>query len=398
MKHFFITAVALAVSLSASAQHYYQDESNPDIYRHSVVKRSNRSELVVPGIRGYNVYKADLHIHTIYSDAEFTPDMRVREAWRDGLDIIAITDHVEYRRIEGKMMNFLKGYMPDGTKAINTNIIRGERDKNYGIFADLNYSVKEAKSVGKKYGITVISGAEITREPVAYGHYNALFTTDNNSIYDDDPAQSMRNAIAQGAIIMHNHPGWSRKSADYTEFEKKVYAEGLISGVETNNGSEFYPKIIDRALQQKLFVSSNTDIHASTYDEYALQGQMRNMTLVFAKDCTEKSIKEALLDCRTLALSFGTLSGDKDMLKDFFNASVSYKVIYVSSKGAPTVLITNNTSIPYIIRMPGANPIVLEPFSSIRTGVGKDKSLKFTVDNMWCGENERLEIEWKDLK
>lgn len=395
MKHFFITAAALAMSFAASAQHYYQDANNPDIYRHSAVKSSNRAELVVPGIRGYNVYKADFHIHTVYSDAEFTPDMRVREAWRDGLDIIAITDHVEYRRIEGKMMTFLKGYMPKDAKTINTNIIGGGRDKNFGIIADLNYSVKEAKSVAGKYGITVISGAEITREPVAYGHYNALFTTDNNAIYDDDPAQSMRNAIAQGALILHNHPGWSRKSADYTEFEKKVYAEGLISGVETNNGSEFYPKIITRAQEQKLFVSSNTDIHTSTYDAYALQGQMRNMTLVFAKDCTEESVKEALLDRRTLALSFGTLAGDKGMLEEFFNASVSFKVIYVSSKGAPTVLMTNNTSIPYIIRMPGKNPIVLAPFTSFRTGVNKDKSLKFTVDNMWYGENERLEIEKK---
>ena len=394
MKKCIIAIAALAVSVSVSAQHYYQDAKNPDIYHHTTLTQSNRSELVVPGIRGYNVYKADLHVHTIYSDAEFTPDMRVREAWRDGLDIIAITDHVEYRRIEGKMMTFLKGYLPEGTEPINTNVIRKDIEEG-GIVSDLNYSVQEARSVAPKYGIMVISGAEITREPVTIGHYNALFTTDNNSIYDNDPAQSMRNAIAQGAIIMHNHPGWRRTSLDYTDFEKAIYEEGLISGIETNNGSEFYPRAISRAHEKNLFVSSNTDIHSSSYDTYAMQGQMRNMTLIFAEECTEASIKKALLERRTLALSCGTLSGERSMLEDFFRASVSCSVIYVNSKGESTVQLTNNTSIPYTLREPGGNPIVLNPFSSMRTTVSKGKSLNLTVENMWCGEDERLQLKLK---
>ena len=67
-------------------------------------------------MNGYNVYKADLHTHSVYSDGDCTPEFRVREAWYDGLDVLAITEHVEYRRHEGKMLNFLKGYVPEGTR------------------------------------------------------------------------------------------------------------------------------------------------------------------------------------------------------------------------------------------------------------------------------------------
>ena len=36
-----------------------------------------RREIFLPKVNGYNVYKADLHIHSIYSDGHVTPDGRV---------------------------------------------------------------------------------------------------------------------------------------------------------------------------------------------------------------------------------------------------------------------------------------------------------------------------------
>ena len=67
-----------------------------------------RNEITIPSVNGYNVYKADFHTHTIYSDGEVTPALRVEEAWNDGLDIIAITDHMEYRRIERELYRYMK--------------------------------------------------------------------------------------------------------------------------------------------------------------------------------------------------------------------------------------------------------------------------------------------------
>ncbi len=392
MKNLFLLA-ALVLTGSATAQ-YYQDAENVDMLRHVAAKTVQRSEIVLPQVNGYNVYKADLHTHTIFSDAETTPEYRVREAFWDGLDVLAVTDHVEYRPYEGKMLNFLKGYVPEGTKAINTRIHYKAGDAR-GIQTDLNLSVELTKAAAREYGITIIPGTEVTRDPRVYGHYNALFTTDNNTIYDADPLVSLRNARKQGAIIMQNHPGWRRKNLEYLDFEIKAYGEGLIDGIEVMNGREFYPKIIDRAREKKFFVSANTDIHSTTSMDYRLDGNFRNMTLIFAKDKSLKSLRSAMEARRTLAYSFGTLAGDEQLLKDLFLASVKVEVVYTNDKGARIVRLTNTTSLSYQISVDGRNPLIIKPFSSIQVSVAKDKTLSFEVCNMWCGADRHPKIECK---
>ena len=117
MKKVFALAVALVATMGASAQLYYQDATNVDMMRHSQRNEAHRREIVIPQVNGYTVYKADLHTHTIYSDGSVTPEYRVREAWMDGLDVMACTEHLEYRRWEGQFLQFLKGHVAEGTKA-----------------------------------------------------------------------------------------------------------------------------------------------------------------------------------------------------------------------------------------------------------------------------------------
>ena len=395
MKKLLTLAVALAATLSASAQLYYTDSANKDMLRHNSREGRQRVEMVLPQVRGFNIYKADLHNHTIFSDGSVTPEFRIQEAWHDGLDVIAVTEHVEYRPYEGKMMNFLTGYVPKNVKPANSNVIRSEAT-DAGILSDLNYPVKLYQNAAKAYGITVIPGAEITREPTVIGHYNALFTKDNNTIYAKDPMQSIRNAKAQGAIVMQNHPGWRRTSLDMMEFEEKVYAENLIDGIEIVNGGEFYPRAITRALKNKFFMSSNTDIHGSTSEDYVIGGNgRRNMTFIFAQENTLEALREAMEAKRTLAYSHGTLAGEQSLLVDLFKASIATKVIQTASSGAKTVLLTNNSSIKYTLRFGNANPVILEPFTSIRATSGKDGKLAVKVENMWCGEDAHPVVEWQ---
>ena len=129
MKKLLFFCAALTATFTATGQHYYTDSANPDITRHSLRIAPQRVEFVLPEVGGYTVYKADLHTHSIYSDGDCTPEFRVREAWYDGLDVLAITEHVEYRRHEGKMLNFLKGYVPEGTEPVNYNIIAKPADE-----------------------------------------------------------------------------------------------------------------------------------------------------------------------------------------------------------------------------------------------------------------------------
>ena len=227
MKKLFFLTAALATFTTVVAQPiYYQDKGNKDMIRHTLRNEVLRNEIILPKVNDYLVLKSDLHIHTVYSDGNVTPEYRVQEAWTDGLDVMAITDHVEYRRWEGQMVTFLKGYMPEGTKAENTNLI-GKKADERGILSDLNLPCRVAKSSAEQYGLILIPGIEITRDPLTIGHYNALFVKDANTIYDADPIVSIKNAREQGAIIVQNHPGWRRKNLEVLEFERKVYAPSL---------------------------------------------------------------------------------------------------------------------------------------------------------------------------
>lgn len=370
---------------TASAQSiYYQDATNVDMARHTLRNDVLRREIVLPEVNGYKVLKADLHSHTIYSDGNVTPEYRVREAWVDGLDVLAVTEHVEYRPSEGKMYSYLKGYLPENAQNLNINSVIKEK----GILADLNYSNKLSVGAAAGYGITIIPGIEITRTPETIGHYNALFVEDANAIYDGDPAESIRKARAQGALIMHNHPGWRRKNLQMTEFEQKVYGEGLIDGVEIMNGSEFYPSVVNRASENKLFMAANTDIHSTTAMDYTNQGHYRNMTFILAKDASLESLKDALKKRRTLAYSFGTIAGDEELVKDFFLACVQFDTFRVDAKGKRSVRMTNNTSLDFVLNF-GGNPVQLRAFTSRNVSVAKDKELTFTVENMWVPTEQK---------
>ncbi len=374
--------LTMLVSIPLSAQSlYYQDHNNKDMLRHTMRKEVLRKEIILPKtINGFMPLKADLHIHTIYSDGNTTPDYRVTEAWTDGLDVMAITDHVEYRNREGQMLSYLKGYVPEGTKAVNTGIVHSPANEK-GILVDLNLPYNAAKGAAAHHGITLIPGIEITRDPATVGHYNALFITDANTLYDVDPIVSIKNAREQGAVIMQNHPGWTRKNLDIIDFEKTLYEQNLIDGVEIMNGSEFYPTVVSRASEKKLFMAANTDIHGTTARDYTSTGEFRNMTFIMAKDKSLPAIKEALLAGRTLAYSYGTIAGEEQMVRDFFNACIQYEVLWKNEKEC-RLRMSNPTSLTFHLSF-GGNPVMLLPFTSRELTVKADADAVFTVNNLW---------------
>ena len=380
--------MCLTLGQVVGAQEFYQDSKNSQMLRPCGYQDDYRKEIVLPQVNGYNVYKADLHTHTIFSDGQVMPELRVREAWKDGLDVIAITDHIEYRRHESTFVEYLNKYVGKKHKeAVNHKISDGEITKD-GIMVDLNTSVRMAEKSVRNYGLTIIPGTEITRNVSVAGHYNALFTTDNNLIFDTDAYQSIKNAKSQGALVMHNHPGWRKTSLDYSELDQKIYGEGLIDGVEVMNGNEFYPSIIDRAIEKGIFIAANSDIHATTSEEYRAVGYDRPMTLILAKDKSLASLREALEQNRTLAYGYGALSGAEQLLMDFFLASVK-----VESIAPQTVLLTNLSSVSYTLRRGKGNQIILPPMASIRLSVGKDAtSIKLQVLNMWSGADRHPEV------
>lgn len=374
MKKILLIIVALLSAWVADAQYTFQDSSNKDILR--ITRRANndtRSEIVIPQVNGYNVYKADLHSHTIFSDGKVTPEWRVEEAWQDGLDIVAITDHIECRP-----------YVTSVPKYLNGVEVQVKKEKE--ITVDLNASVRLAQEQAKKLNMLLVPGSEISRPYKTVGHLNALFTTDNNAIPDEDPLQALRNAKAQGALVQFNHPGTGRTSLDLTEFEINAYREGLIDGIEIFNNNGFYPKAIDRALEKGLFMSANSDVHTTTDIAYSDATLSRNITLILAKEKTLEAVKDALVNRRTIAYGFDQIAGEESLIKDLFNACVTAEFVRVDSKGNTIFNLTNMSSLVFAVSMNGSNPHWLDAFSTIPMKIKSDE-IELKILNMWCGED-----------
>ena len=58
------------------------------------IENIDRKDMLVPDIPGYQTLKCDFHLHTVFSDGTVWPTIRVTEAWEEGYDGIAITDHI----------------------------------------------------------------------------------------------------------------------------------------------------------------------------------------------------------------------------------------------------------------------------------------------------------------
>ena len=76
----------------------YAQIRNDEVYEFPNLNEQNyRYHINIPDIDGYKTLKCDFHVHSVFSDGKVWPDQRVNEAWNEGLDVIALTDHIEYR-------------------------------------------------------------------------------------------------------------------------------------------------------------------------------------------------------------------------------------------------------------------------------------------------------------
>ncbi len=347
---------------------------------------AQRTEIILPQVKGYNVYKGDFHVHTSYSDGCINPAGRINEAWLDGLDIIAITDHYENHSGVKKFFKVTAPYNEDGHPTPYQSPAKCNAVK-----VDFNAIHAEAAAQMEKsgYPMLLIKGCEMARNAKTHGHFNCLFLKHLNGLYNKDMKIAFRNVKAQGGIIIHNHPAWRRETSDKTPFHEEVYKEGLIDGVEVVNGSTFYPHIVKRCLDEKLTMFANTDIHGISSYTRMPATPFRTMTLVLAKELTEKAVKEAILKNRTLAYVSGNIIGEEKWLVEFLNAAIDCRMVQENTeKQSRKYQITNHSSIPYVLHR-GKKAYTLAPFKSVYVNFGKEKNSnkysapKFTIDNMW---------------
>lgn len=399
MKHILLILGAIGLLSTATAQKKIPSS-------HNTCKESwnRRTEIITPQVKGYNCYKADLHVHTSYSDGCVNPSGRVIEAWYEGMDILAITDHYESH---GGVKKFFKVVAPyNKNKKPTRYVVPGSTKMpkdgiDPGLKVDFNAIHKEAaaSNIRHNYGMLIIKGCEMARNKEKLGHYNAIFVKDLNSVYAFELKEAFKKVKEQGGLIFHNHPG------DVSRYEKEwhedVHKSGLIDGIEVANGFRYYPQMVNRCIERKYFMVGNTDAHGFTAHRYTVNGCFRTHTIIFAKECTEEMVKDALLNRRTIVYSGGDLIGEEEWLSEFLNASIECQFVKESSKGdSRTYTFTNISSYPYRLRV-GGTVHVLEPFKTLTIPFGKDKKtgklLKpvCRVENMWCADYQHPTIEIK---
>ena len=310
-----------------------------------------------PDIPGYQTLLGDFHVHTTFSDGLSWPTTRIDEAYYDGLDVIAITDHCDSR-----LRYMVKsGYFNDEE-------------------CDRNASFKLAKSAAKKYDIIVLHGCEVTRGKRLFaGHFNTHFISDGNTIATatekDDAAiknsrereetgilNGLREARRQGAFITYNHPNWAPQEPNepkWLPIHEQVFKEGLMNGIEIENHSVGYcPEAFHWAMERNLTIVSGTDCHVpmSQLVDYET-GEYRSMTLIFAKDRTEAGIREALDEHRTAVYNDGYIYGREDLLRQLFDKALEIKNTRVSDKSVK-MSVKNVTSVPiYLSKAPGSEKL-----------------------------------------
>lgn len=326
----------------------------------------------IPDLPGYMTLKCDFHMHTVFSDGVVWPTVRIDEALRDGLDAIAITDHIEYN------------------------------PKDDFIPVDHNAAWKIGEQYAKERNFILVHGTEITRK-MPPGHVNALFIQDASLLNVDSVMDAYAAAIKQGAFLQWNHPGWKSQESDgipkLYKIHKDLIAKGWLHGIEFFNEREYYPLVMTFCRQNNLAVMANSDIHGVISEEYpATFNTNRPMTLVFAKERTPDALKEALFAGRTLAYFNDIIAGKEEYAKPFFYKCISVGKPYHQDDKSIYFEITNRSDIPFYLvngKAEAPESITLTANSVTRVVVSMKAVLPLTYDvkNIITGEDEVLNVE-----
>jgi hypothetical protein len=119
---------------------------------------------------------------------------------------------------------------------------------------------------------------------------------------------------------------------------------------------------------------ANSDIHETVEVRYKAT---RPITLVFAKERTIESVKEAMFAGRTLALFDGYLMGKKDYIAPLVAACLDFKVSE-DKDGYAIYTISNSSDIPFSIDFSvGYHPVTVGPRQSVRLEIGDGEVLTF---------------------
>ena len=336
-------------------------------------------DMQIPDIPGYYTLKCDFHMHTIFSDGKVWPTVRVAEALSEGLDAIALSDHI-------------------GKQKPDTDVIK-----------NLNRAYDIAAEEASNSDLIVIKGAEITF-PMPPGHMNALFLSDAEKLDTKEYMDAFNEAKKQDAFFFWNHSNWKSPDnkweqngiAQWFDVHTELMNKGMLMGLEVVNGPTYNLEAHRWCLEKDLAMFANTDIHQPITFEYELESGHRPLTLVFARDHSAESIKEALLDRRTAVWYEHNIIGREEFLLPLFQNSVSIEKVSYYEKIAEVVM-KNNSDVDLILENIGdysffnkTRIFTLKAGEELRLGVKtgevlQEFTLKFKVHNYHISPEKSLQ-------
>jgi|GEM_PF-5630753 len=155
MKNLLFCLIFLGLTANTKAQNHSHESSKAIVY---------------PDIPGYKSLTTDLHIHSVFSDGNVWPSIRVQEALRENLDAISLTEHLEYQP-----------HLKD--------IPHPDRNRAHEL------ALKEAAD----HNLLIIQGSEITRSaPV--GHNNACLFQTQTHLLVQMPSTHLMRLKSKGAL------------------------------------------------------------------------------------------------------------------------------------------------------------------------------------------------------
>jgi 3',5'-nucleoside bisphosphate phosphatase len=336
-----------------------------------------RKSLPVPDLPGYRTLKGDFHLHTVFSDGNVWPTVHVMEAWRDGLDVIALTEHAEYHPHK------------DDVKV------------------DANRSYATVKGLADQLGLILIRGIEITKPdpytaplvlPEGSQHFNALFVTDGNALNVPDLMEALRRAKGQGAFVFWNHPRYRVERAEWFAPVARAFDAGLFQGMELVNGPDIYTEAFPWIEEKSLTILANSDAH-DPVPPASSGGANRPITLIFAKTADADGIREALVSRRTAAWMHDQIWGREEHLRGLWQGAVTNETPVVTRRpgASPAVRLRNTSAIPMDVRVRRAPDWFLLP-GPVRIAAGATTLLRPAVRTAPPGNHSiDLELEVTNL-
>jgi len=289
----------------------------------TLVVAQERNEIAFPDIEGYSTLKCDLHTHTVFSDGNVWPTVRVDEAYRIGLDVLALSDHIEYQPHKAD---------------VPTNH---------------NRPFEVALGRARELGIILIRGAEITRDTPP-GHFNVIFLKDINPLVKDDLVEAIAAGREQGGFVFWNHHAWKGEELGrWLDIHSTLYEKKLLHGMEVANGDDYYPTAHRWCLEKGLTMVGNSDIHGPDLLQKNTSAEHRTMTLVFVTEKSEQGVLEALRAGRTAVWCGPLMIGKPEWLTALAEASLEIDPPHMRSKTSVWVKVRNKCAMDLVLKRTG---------------------------------------------